>query len=1075
MSIGGDQRAATAPAAAPWPRVTRGLALGALGVVVATGIKLAFQDAIGAATPFLLYPVIVVAAAWFGGWPAGLATTLGAAFAADTLFTSDVGVLRRLTQSAAFVLECGLLTWLTVALQRAGVRAREAARTAQGALARLEVVMRGVDEGITVQDASGKLVYANRLAAELAGFATAEAMLAAPAGEIVRRFEMLDPEGQPLTAERLPARVLFSGGTPREQLVRFRRRDGGDERWSVLRASPVRDATGALIFAINLFRDVTELRKHDQALQVSEQWLGTTLRSIGDAVIAVSPDARIVFLNPAAEQITGWSSAEATGRPLGEAFPIFSEATGEAVEAPVERVLRDGQVVGLANHTILRRRDGRELAIDDSAAPIRDAQGAVAGVVLVFRDVSAERRADQRRRFLTRATELLAGSLDYDRTLATLAEAAVPEFADWCGVDLAVDGRPHRLAVAHVDPARRALVFEIERRYPPEPDAPRGTARILQTGRSEWIREIDRALLVAAARDAEHLALIDQLELGSYIGVPIRRGDTVIGAITFAMAESRRHYEAQDLATAEALADRAGVAIEHARLYREAEVLRSEAAAQRDRLQAMVMAAPTAICVLRGPELEFELMNEPYRARLNPRVRPGARVTEVALDDTNVAMLQRVFATGEPASAIEAPVTADYAAGRQTHYVSYVVQPLRDASGRVDRVVLFANDVTDQVVARRQLEDAHRRAQDANQAKDEFLAILGHELRNPLAPIVTALELMELRGAEVFDRTRATIHRQVRHMTRLVDDLLDVSRITRGKVELRREPVAIADVVARAVEQIEPALAGGGQQLAVAIEPGLTAQGDPVRLAQVVANLLGNAIKYTPRTGRIAIDGRRDGDHVVIVVRDTGIGITADMLPRVFELFAQERKALDRAGGGLGLGLAIVRGLVERHGGTVVARSDGVGRGAELEVRLPAARADIEDELAWGAPTPPPATRARVLLVDDNVDALELLAFALETSGHAVFRAEDGPAALALAREVAPTVAVLDIGLPGMDGYELARRLRDDCAAIKLIAVTGYGQDADRRRALAVGFDEHLVKPVSVEIVAAAIDRLQRA
>jgi CheY-like chemotaxis protein len=311
-------------------------------------------------------------------------------------------------------------------------------------------------------------------------------------------------------------------------------------------------------------------------------------------------------------------------------------------------------------------------------------------------------------------------------------------------------------------------------------------------------------------------------------------------------------------------------------------------------------------------------------------------------------------------------------------------------------------------------------------------------------------------------------------MIRLVDDLLDVSRIARGKVELQRETVVIAEVVSQAIEQMAPALASG-HTLEVAIAPGLTTRGDPLRLAQIIANLLGNAIKYTPRTGRIDITGRRDGNDIVLVVRDTGIGIEPDMLPRVFELFVQERKALDRAGGGLGLGLAIVRALVEQHGGTVVARSEGADRGTEVEVRLPASEAAVAGEPAPAAVRGTATAPTRVLLVDDNTDALELLALGLESRGHVVSSAPDGPTALSLASDARPMVAILDIGLPGMDGYELARRLRAEPSTqeIKLIAVTGYGQSSDRLRALAAGFDEHLVKPVTVEAVAVAIGRLQ--
>jgi signal transduction histidine kinase len=640
-----------------------------------------------------------------------------------------------------------------------------------------------------------------------------------------------------------------------------------------------------------------------------------------------------------------------------------------------------------------------------------------------------------------------------------------------------VDGAVERLAVAHVDPEKIALVEDIQRRYPADPDAKTGIPQIRRTGRGEWLREIPAALLEAAARDAEHLTLIHKLELRSYVAVPLKRGDEVVGVISFVMAESRRLYDQEDFELATALADRASVAIENARLFGEAQRLRQDADAQRERLEAMIMAAPTAICVLRGPELTFELMNEPYRRRLAGQARPGARVSEVHLDDKNVAMLRGVFETGQPATAIEAPVTADYAGGRATRYLSYVVQPLRDSSGRIDRVVIFANDVTAEVVARRQLEAAHAEAELANRAKDEFLAILGHELRNPLAPILTALELMKLRGADILERERTIIERQVRHVVRLVDDLLDVSRITRGRVELHNEIVDIADVVAKAIEMSSPLFEERRHDVRVSVAPSLAVHGDAIRLAQVVANLLNNAAKYTADGGRIDIEARRDGDSVVVCVRDTGIGVAREMLPRVFDLFTQERQALDRAQGGLGLGLAIVRSLVVAHGGTVAARSDGIGRGAEFEIRLPAAAGvTTAVRASLGAPSPVAATSGvRILIVDDNADALELLAEGLELLGHEVHRAQDGPSALAVAERVAPAVAILDIGLPVMDGYDLARRLRAQSTldGLTLIALTGYGQASDRQRAADAGFDEHLVKPVSIDHVQSVIDRLR--
>ena len=389
--------------------------------------------------------------------------------------------------------------------------------------------------------------------------------------------------------------------------------------------------------------------------------------------------------------------------------------------------------------------------------------------------------------------------------------------------------------------------------------------------------------------------------------------------------------------------------------------------------------------------------------------------------------------------------------------------------------------------ARRQLEQSRaieqelrHAAEAANRAKDEFLAMLGHELRNPLAPISTALHLMRLRGVTVIERERVVIERQVAHLIRLVDDLLDVSRITRGKVELQRKRVEIAEAVAKAVEMASPMLEQRQHHLALEVPPrGLSVDGDLTRLAQVLANLLTNAAKYTEPGGHIAVAARREGEQVVLTVTDDGMGITAEILPHIFELFMQERQALDRSSGGLGLGLAIVRSLVTMHGGTVDAHSEGRGRGSVFTVRLPAAAPPREAAPAGGAGAGSATSGAgrTILVVDDNEDAAEVLAAGLELLGHQTRVAHDGPAALRVLADFKPDIALLDIGLPVMDGYELARRLRQDpsLAHTRLVAVTGYGQDSDRRRSKEAGFDAHLVKPIQLPELDALINNLGEA
>ncbi len=796
----------------------------------------------------------------------------------------------------------------------------------------LAAVVESSDDVIVTKTLDGIITSWNPAAERIFGYTAAEA--------IGRHITLIIPEERRSEEDYVLGKIRRGEKVHHFETVRVAK-DGRRVDIS-LTVSPIRNPRGEIVGASKIARDITERKRLEEAARVEQEWLQTTLHSIGDAVIATDPRGVVTFLNPVAERLTGWRHDEAAGRPLDEVFPIVNEITRAPVENPVAKVIREGTIVGLANHTILLRRGGPWVPIDDSAAPIRARDGSLVGVVLVFRDVSGRRRDETRAAFLIRAAEELSSSLDYEATLTRVAQLAVPEIADWAAIDLEVDGRVERLAVTHRDPSQAQLIQEIQRRYPVDPDARLGTGRVLRTGEAELVPDFGAEALRLIARDDEHLALLERLEVRSYIGVPLRARGRTIGAIAFVSSGSGRRFDADDLTLAQTLADRAAVAIENARLFRAAE---------------------------------------------------------------------------------EARALAEAASG----------------------------------------------------AKDEFLAMLGHELRNPLAPILTALKLMEMRGGDAHARERAVIERQVRHMTRLVDDLLDVSRITRGKVALRRERVELADVVARAVEMASPLVEAREHRLSVDVPRGLVVWADPMRLAQVVSNLLNNAARYTDPGGKIDVSAGLAQGEVELCVRDTGIGIAPEMLPKVFDVFVQGGRALDRAQGGLGLGLAIVRSLVALHGGSVSVESEGVGRGSRFRVRLPvAAGASQAPASPAGAARAEAQHPSRILLVDDNADAADLLGEMLRALGHDVLVANDGPSALAVAARERPDLALLDIGLPVMDGYELALRLRDlaGLERVKLVAVTGYGQLTDRRRSRDAGFDAHLIKPVDPEELRATIAAL---
>jgi PAS domain S-box-containing protein len=692
--------------------------------------------------------------------------------------------------------------------------------------------------------------------------------------------------------------------------------------------------------------------------------LATTLQSIGDAVIATDTAGRVTLMNAVAERLTGWGEREARGRPLAEVFVIFSEETRAPSESPVARVLREGTVVGLANHTLLRSRSGVEIAIDDTAAPIRDGGGNLFGVVLVFRDATVEKREKVRRDFLARAGAALASSLDYRATLTTVAQLAVPQLADWCAIDLRDPGarEPSQVAVAHVDPNKVRWVREFNERYPPDPDAATGAPQVIRSGKSELYPEIPRRMLEEAARDEEHLVAIRELRLKSAMVVPLRGRETIFGAMTFVFAEdSGRSYTQDDLAFAEEFARRAAMAIDNARALKEADEARAE-----------------------------------------------------------------------------------------------------------ERLL-------------------RREADIANRAKDEFLATVSHELRTPLNAILGWT--VTLRGRAMpadVDHALAIIERNARRQTRLIEDVLDMSRIISGKLSLTMGPTDIAAVIQGALEAVQPAADAKGLAIQVDADPSLTITADSDRLQQVVWNLLANAVKFSQPQGRIWVQAYREGPSVAVRVADSGEGIATEALPHVFEPFRQADASTTRRHGGLGLGLAIVKQLVIGHGGTVSATSDGVGHGATFIVTLPA-RTIVEaaSTPATTATSPPTAADSliaprldglTVLVVDDEEDARVIVERVLRDQGAQVITASSAVEALEAFEGVKPDVIVSDVGMPGMDGYALLRQVRtlpsNRGGRTPAVALTAYARREDAHRAFAAGFQMHATKPIDPAQLATMVGNL---
>ncbi|MCA1245127.1 PAS domain-containing protein [Massilia sp. MS-15] len=485
---------------------------------------------------------------------------------------------------------------------------------------------------------------------------------------------------------------------------------------------------------------------------------------------------------------------------------------------------------------------------------------------------------------------------------------------------------------------------------------------------------------------------------------------------------------------------------------------------ENQRLMTLFEQAPGIFAVLRGPDHVFEIANESYLQLIGRRELIGKPAREALPEVAGQGffeLLDQVYHSGQPfvGHAVPVRVQRDASGPLEERYVDFVYQPIRDPKGEVEGIFVEGSDVT----VRKRVEDDLRAA---NRQKDQFLAMLAHELRNPLAPITTAAQLLQ-RGSLDPQRARHAseiIVRQAEHMTDLVNDLLDVSRVTRGLAEIEKEDLDVAAIVHGAVEQVRPLLDMKRHALRLELPAqALHVSGDRTRLVQVMSNILNNAAKYTPAGGEITLRVRSEAGEAVIAVRDNGQGIDLQVLPYIFDLFTQAERTPDRSQGGLGIGLALVKSLVALHGGRVAAHSEGASHGSEFVVRLPLLRAaPAPDEgcpQAQGQEGP-----VRVLVVDDNADAAQMLATLLEAHGHAVSVEYDGTTGLARALREQPEVMLLDIGLPDMDGHELARRLRaaPDTAGACLIALTGYGQNEDRERAREAGFDRHLVKPADL-------------
>ncbi|MCE9562128.1 MAG: PAS domain S-box protein [Planctomycetes bacterium] len=752
---------------------------------------------------------------------------------------------------------------------------------------------------------------------------------------------------------------------------------------------------------------LTERQRAAETLRDERERLRITLASIGDAVISTDAAGRITFLNGVAEALTEWTRDEAAGRPLPEVFRIVNESTRHVIEDPAMRSLREGAVIGLANNSILIARGGAERPIDDSAAPIRDKTGVPVGSVLVFRDVTERRRIEIE---LARLAAIVASSQDaiISKTLNGVIRTWNRGAERIFGYTAAeVVGKPVTVIIPPERLNEERMI--LERLLCGERIDHFETVRVAKDG-----RRLDVSLTVSPIRDSE---------------------GNIVGASKIARDITDRVRDAAALRASEA------------------------------RYRAIIEATPECVNLV-APNGTLLQMNRAGLAMIEGDESALGRCmyNVVAPEDRDRfrAFNERIC-QGE-AGTLEFDIVG--LQGSRRHMETSAV-PLLAATGGFMQLAV-SRDITERKRAEIALREADRK-------KDDFIALLAHELRNPLAPIRNGLQVIRLSDdRSVRERSLGVMDRQLTHMVRLIDDLLDVSRINRNKMELRRERIPLADAVGCGVETARPAIEAARHMLEIDLPPGpLQLDADLTRLAQVFANLLTNSAKYTEPGGTIRLAARRDEDAVVVTVRDTGIGIPAESLPHVFEMFSQVDRSVERSTGGLGIGLALVKGLVEMHGGTVTAASEGQGKGSTFTVRLPA-----PPELSESLPdTPADAEGAgsgpqrRILVVDDNRDGAESMAEMLRLFGNEVFLAHDGVDAVDRAEAVRPEVILMDVGMPRMNGLEATRRIRARPwgRVMTIIALTGWGQEGDRRQSEEAGCDGHLVKPVSLADLERAI------
>lgn len=928
----------------------------------------------------------------------------------------------------------------------------------------LEVVLRGVTDAITLMDHRGRIVYANPVAAATIGVPDVATLLAEPTEDLRDGFVMLDSEGRPIPDEQTTTRRAFRGEHVQEQLVRFRFRDSDADRWSVVSSTPVCDETGAVRFVVNIFRDITERRDAERALQAHHQLTRTITDNATSALILLDARQHCTFMNPAAEAMLGYTVAEVQGRPLHD-FIHHSHPDGSPypiAECPIDRALPTRQQE--RGEDVFIRKDGRFFPVAFTASPIVT-DGEPVGTVIEVQDITDDKLVQDELRLRARVLQCMAEGVVVcdERGLILYTNPAE---------DAMFGYEAGELVGQHV---------RVQNNYPAE-EHRRIVEIIIDHLRAHgsWVGELhnvrkDGAPFVTHAR-------ITTLELS---------GKRHLLCVQEDVTQEKRDREALRF-----LADASTTLVASLDPGETLQALTRLAVPRLGTWCSVYLHEPAD-----GVELAAITHIEPHRAELiremharfppdlvhghglGKVLRTGKSQLIPHIDDAMLVLEARSPAQLEllrevsPRSWMSAPLTVQ---GRIFGAISLVSatarrygapdlalleEIARRASVAVDNARLFA-----------MAQKERARAEEANRAKDLFLSTLSHELRTPLTAILGWTRMLRSSALSEDKRSKGleTIDRNARAQVALIEDILDLSRIVTGKLRLDLAAVELSAVVEAAVETVRPAVDARSIRLTLALDPDVGAvTGDPNRLQQIVWNLLTNAVKFTPRGGQVSVWLRREASHVEITVSDSGQGIAPSLLPHVFDRFRQGDASTTRNHGGLGLGLAIVKHLTELHGGTIDAASDGEDQGATFTVRVPVAPlrsptlppAEVPALRTGGEiDCPPELGGLTVLIVDDEDDARDWIAALLEHCKAEVLGASSAAQALELLQTRRPDIMVSDIGMPGEDGYSLIKKVRAlapaDGGRTPAIALTAYARMEDRTLAMVAGFNMHIAKPI---------------